>query len=244
MHERTLVAGSVVAVIISTLGTAGAEEPPDQPRSSPEATVPDQGSWGYGARGEVPAPSNAFEITLGTGYTQGFGDLQEDVSVEDTAQAGMSFDLGLGYRISPRWAVGLTGGYQFFDPGDALVNDEMPSGVTGRIDATYHFSPYSRLAPWLKVGAGYRYLCECEQPGDNAYLHGLEVVNLNLGFDLRVHRQFGLAPVIGGGLNVFLWDRTDAIDDPRPSSFVFAGLQARFDLGGSYERPYSTLAAF
>jgi hypothetical protein len=243
MFKPTFAASGVVAIVIGTAGAALAEEPPEA-RAIEGTYTSDTDVWREANRGVIPAPREAFELTLGGGYTQGFGDLQQDVSVEDTAQVGVSFDLGLGYRISPRWAVGLTGGYQMFDEGDALLNDEMPRGVTGRIDATYHFSPYSRLDPWLKLGTGYRYLAERDQPGGNAHLHGLEVANLNLGFDLRAGRQFALAPLIGGGLNVFLWDGTDAIDDPRPSAFVFAGLQARFDLGGSYERPYTAVASF
>lgn len=243
MFKTTWAASGVVAVIIGTVGTAAAQEPPEG-RSTEMPVTTGTDLWSEVNRGVVPAPSRAFELTLGSGYTQGFGDLQEDVSVDSTAQAGVSFDLGLGYRLSPRWAVGLSGGYQMYDEGDQLVNDEMSRGVTGRVDATYHFSPYSRLDPWLKLGTGYRYLAERDQPGGNSHLHGLELAHLNLGFDLRAGRQFALAPLIGGGLNVFLWDGTDAIDDPRPSAFVFAGLQARFDLGGSYERPYTAIAGF
>lgn len=243
MIKPTFAASGVVAVLIGSVGTALAEEPPEA-RPMASAYTSDTDLWTEANRGVIPAPRQAFELTLGSGYTQGFGDLQQDIAVEDTAQAGVSFDLGLGYRISPRWAVGLSGGYQMFDEGDALLNDEMPRGVTGRIDATYHFSPFSRLDPWLKLGTGYRYLAERDQPGGDAHLHGIEVAHLNLGFDLRAGRQFALAPLIGGGLNVFLWEGTDAIDDPRPSAFVFAGLQARFDLGGSYERPYTAVASF
>lgn len=244
MYKCTFAASGVVAVILGTVCTAAAEEPPEA-RAIEGTYTSDTDLWGEANRGVVPAPRGAFEVTLGSGYTQGFGNLEQDLSVGDTAGAGVSFDLGLGYRISPRWAVGVSGGYQLFDPGDELLNDDWPYGMTGRIDATYHISPYSRLDPWVKLGSGYRYLCECEEPAfDDAHMHGLDLANLNLGFDIRVGRQFGLAPLIGGGLTMFLWEGTDTIDDPELSSFVFAGLQARFDFGGSYERPFTTVAGF
>lgn len=245
MLKPALISGGAVTLILGTLGTAAAQEQPGEAaRPNPEgAYTADTATWDYGERGQVPAPSNAFELMLGTGYTQGFGDLQEGTSVNDTAEAGMGFELGLGYRFSPRWALGVSGGYQFYQEGDELVEDEMARGATARIDATYHFAPYSRIDPWAKLGTGYRYLCECDQPGDNAHLHGLELANLNLGFDVRVSKQFAFSPVIGGGLDVFFWDGTDEIDDPRASAFVFAGLQARFDLGGSYARPFPEMAS-
>jgi hypothetical protein len=191
----------------------------------------------------IPAPTRALELTLGTGYAQGFGDLQQGSALNDTAQAGMSVDLGAAYRLTPRWALGVAGGYQFYDAGDNSVGDSWPRGATGRVEASYHFEPFSRLDPWLAFGAGYRYLGERNQPGGNAHLHGLELASLNAGFDLRVDRQLGIAPLIGAGLDTFLWDGSSAIDDPRLSAFLFAGLRVRLDLGPSYETQPATLAA-
>ena len=245
MFKPTFAASGVVAVILGTVCTAAAEEPPEGGTPPPTTYTSDTDEWSLANKGVVPAPSNAFELTLGSGYTQGFGNLEQDVSVGDTAQAGVGFELGLGHRVSPHWGWGLIGGYQMFDPGDELANDEWPYGITGRLEATYHISPYSRLDPWVKLGSGYRYLCECEQPAiDDAHMHGIELANLNLGFDMRLGKQFGLAPLIGGGMTMFLWEGTETIDEPELSSFVFAGLQARFDMGGSYQRPFTEVAGF
>jgi hypothetical protein len=218
-------ASAALVAIIGTVGSAAAQDSGDT------------GAYGGWTGGEVAAPRGAFELTLGSGYTQGFGDLQEGSSVNDMAEAGVSLELGLARRISPRWSAGIAGGYQFYDTGDQLIEDSMPRGATGRIDVTYHVAPYSRLDPWFKLATGYRYLFERNQPEGNAHLHGLELAQLSTGLDLRLDRHVGLAPVIGGGLNMFLWQGTDAIDDPRPSAFVFAGLQMRLDFGGSYGRP-------
>jgi hypothetical protein len=222
-------AASVAAALVATIGTLSTASAQD---------ASDTGAYGgWEGEGEVPAPRDAFELTLGSGYTQGFGNLQEGSAVNDTAKAGVGLELGLANRFSPHWSAGINGGYQLFDTGDQLIEDSMPRGVTGRIDVTYHSAPYSRVDPWFKLATGYRYLFERNQPGGNAHLHGLELANLSTGLDLRLDRQFGLAPVIGGGLNMFLWRGTDTIDDPRLSAFVFAGLQVRFDFGGSYGRP-------
>jgi hypothetical protein len=74
-------------------------------------------------------------------------------------------------------------------------------------------------------------------------LHGLQVLNVDLGLDVRVHERFALTPLIGAGLNLFLWDGTDAISDPRLNSFVFGGIRARFDLGGAARTRESEIAS-
>ncbi len=98
----------------------------------------------------------------------------------------------------------------------------------------YHFQPYARTDPWLKAGAGYRLIYMVDQPGENTRLHGLEVINLAAGVDLRPSSDLALSPMIGAGLDTFLWDSDgNTIDDPGLSTFVYAGLLGRVDFGGS-----------
>jgi hypothetical protein len=226
--QSSLLASAALATVVAASGTALAQSAPGAESS--------QNFWDQ----SVVAPSNPLELTVGTGYTQGFGQYQAGLAnnLKDVAGPGLGIDLGVGYRWSPTWMLGATGAYQAYQAGD-FAGDTSAGGAIARIDATYHIATYSRLDPWLKGGIGYRYLCECGTPSTRAgvRLHGFELLNLTAGLDLRVDKQVALAPLIGASLTTFLWDRTDAIADPRLGVFAYGGLQARFDIGGSYERP-------
>jgi len=220
-----------IAVLLGQTGTAGAQaiveqqQPPDLERTTREG---------------VPAPDRAFELTLGSAYTRGFGSLQEgpDQDVDDRVGNGVSFDLGLGYRASPRWMFGVSGGYQRYESGDQIPDEYSIHGANARLDATYHFAPFSRLDPWLRGGVGYRLIHETDAPAgmDEARLHGLDLASLNLGLDLRPGRGFAIAPYVGADLTTFLWDGNDDLDDSSLSTFFYAGLQFRLDVGGSRTR--------
>jgi peptidoglycan-associated lipoprotein len=191
---------------------------------------------GYFAQ-DVEAPTNAFELSVGTGYTQGFGSLQSGVGMKDVITPGFAVDLGLGYRIDPRWAVGLTGQYQEF----VAERSSGARGLTAGLAAAYHFSPYTRTDPWLQLGTGYRLLWETHpDPTPNLLTHGFELAKLTLGVDIRVDKDVALAPVIGADLTLPLWqsvggNNSVAINNPTVSTFVFAGLQGRFDVTSTHE---------
>jgi hypothetical protein len=226
--QLSIMASAAAATLIAATGTARAQ--------SAAGGETARSLWDQ----SLAAPSNALELTLGTGYTQGFGQYQKGAAdnLKDVAGPGLGIDLGVGYRLSPTWMLGATGAYQAYQAGN-FEGDTSAGGATARIDATYHLATYSRLDPWLKGGLGYRYLCECGTPSTRTglRLHGFELFNLSAGLDLRFAKQIALAPVVGASLTTFLWDRTDAIADPRLGVFAYGGLQARFDVGGSYERP-------
>jgi hypothetical protein len=188
------------------------------------------------------APANALELTIGSGYAQGFGEYQEgpDNNVQDVARAGLSVDVGVGYRMSPEFMLGITGGHQWYQDGDAQPSEAVVRGATGRLEGTYHFEPYLRTDPWVQLGAGYRMLYVTDVPGadSSTQLHGIELANLALGLDLRPSADFAVAPLVGASLGTFLWDREgDRLEDSEFNTFVYAGLLARMDLGGVRRGP-------
>ncbi len=66
-------------------------------------------------------------------------------------------------------------------------------------------------------------------------LHGFELGNLLIGYDFRLSEGVALSPMAGIDLNLFLWDHVDgvttALSSAQVNTFVFAGLQGRFDAG-------------
>lgn len=180
----------------------------------------------------VLAPVKALELVVGSGYTQGLGSLQSGVGMGSVITPGVAVDLGIGYRIDPHWAVGVVGQYQEFD----AVRAATARGFTPGIAATYHVTPYTRMDPWIQLGTGYRLLWENQPEGGPSLLtHGFELAKLTVGVDFRVDKDVAIAPVIGADLTLPLWQSvnggtSEAMANPTVSTFVFAGVQARFDV--------------
>jgi hypothetical protein len=183
----------------------------------------------------VAAPRNALEVTMGTGYTQGLGMLERGVNLPDVAQAGIAADVGVGYRIDPRWSVGATLQYQELRAQRAAGARGIATGV----QIAYHVDPTKRLDPWVQLGTGYRLLWEGGNVlAPNLLTHGFELARFTAGLDLRATPQLAVAPILGADVNLPLWQVPGgAIGGARVSTFVYAGIQGRFDLGGELATP-------
>jgi hypothetical protein len=188
------------------------------------------------------APGAAVEIDVNTGYTQGFGGIsaRKGDSVSDVARGGVSVGLGLGYRATPELAVGVTGQYQELVPATAQPQGTRVRGAAVGLEGKVHFRPYERVDPWLSLGAGYRMLWVApEGVGNNVLVHGFELARGQLGLDVRVSRDVALGPMIGGDVNLFVARNPEGpagdavIADKKLNTFVFAGVQGRFDVGGT-----------
>lgn len=180
----------------------------------------------------LAAPRDALELSLASGYTQGFGSLQSGVGIPSVATGGLGLDLGIGYRINPTWAVAWSGEYQALSP----ERTEAAQGFTSSIAAQVHFRPAQRLDPWVEAGAGYRFLWEDPTAGATVRSHGFQLARVRFGLDYRADRHVALGPMVGLDANLFLFrdvgGDTSNIPDPRVSSFFFAGIQGRVDIGG------------
>jgi hypothetical protein len=225
-----------LGVSLTATAVAGAQ-PPDtssspyyqQPMSPMPTASPEQRTW---EEGRLSAPTNALELSVGTGYTQGFGSLQSGVGMPSVASPGIGVDVGVGYRINPKFAVLVAGQYQELTAERATG----ARGLTGSLAAQYHFAPLQRLDPWVEVGTGYRMLWETQNIGPTLLTHGFQLARVRVGVDFRAGEQVAIGPMIGADANLFLFQDIPGaqtnISDPTVNTFVFAGLQGRFDVGG------------
>jgi peptidoglycan-associated lipoprotein len=223
MHIKLTVISSV-AFACAFAGQAHAQEVVQE---KPEVGPPD-------------VPVKALEIVGGTGYTQGFGQLQSGVDMQSVITRGLAVDLAVGYRFDPHWVASLVGQYQEFD----AQRTATARGMTAGIAFAYHILPFDRWDPWVQLGTGYRMLWESGAVADQTptvLTHGFEPVRLTLGLDYRASRDLAFTPMVGVDLSVPLWQSVGgatsvAIADPRASTYVFAGLGMRFDLTSTYVR--------
>jgi len=183
----------------------------------------------------METPTRAFEIFGAAGYTQGFGNLHSGLDMQRVITPGIATDVGLGYRIDPHWSVSLFGQYAEFSAERATSARGLVVGANG----TYHFVPMQKWDPFVQLGAGYRFLWEKDvpAPGTTLLTDGFELGRLTVGFDYRASRDIAFSTFAGVDLTLPLWQSaatTTAIGDPRLSTFIFAGLGARFDLTNDY----------
>jgi hypothetical protein len=190
-------------------------------------------------RTEVRAPSKAFELGVEGGYTQGFGAATSDPRVG--AGAGGTVGVRLDDRIDPRWSLGVNAQYEAYG---SSARQEAPAtlrGMTAGVHATYHASPYSRVDPHVTFGGGWRLLAESPVgPGPTTFNGGLELGRIQVGIDLRPSESVAVSPVLGADLNLFAWRFGGGAMATPPlgtslNAFVFAGVQGRFDVGGTRE---------
>ena len=199
------------------------------------AALPARAQNGAGERSylqrRVSTPLSALELTVGSGYAQGFGTLQPGLAMPRVAKAGIGVDASVGYRIEPAFAVSFGVQYQELQ----AERDDGVRGFAWNIALQYHLAPEVRLDPWVELGAGYRMLWLVPSgPATNTLLHGPQLVRLRAGLDLRVSPGVALGPLIGVDATMFTFrdDTTfTVVSDPTVSMFVFAGLQGRIDIG-------------
>jgi hypothetical protein len=196
------------------------EQAPDEPRAYWDQTL--------------SAPRQALELSLATSLVAGLGQIPRGGKdrASETLDSGTSAALGVGYRASPSWAFELSTAYEFYDKGPTSGTATSADGAVARVSATYHFDSRTRTDPWLKAGAGYRWLQESDAMGTVHEFHGFDLTGLAAGLDLRVDPRIAFGPALGADLNLLLWDRSHATTDPHVSVFWYLGVQVRIDLSG------------
>lgn len=190
------------------------------------------------ASGPPPAPANAWELTIGNGYSQGFGSADGALGLDDYARGGPSLQLGFGYRIDPHLMVGIYAeGANYFESGITRGDTDIYGGAVG-MQVNWHFTPFSRFDPWVGVGGGYRgYWVDHPNAGTTA-AYGVDIVRLRVGLDYRSTSWMSMGPMVGASLTTFLAKDSDfasnveQIEDREVSTFVFVGFQGRFEIGG------------
>lgn len=183
--------------------------------------------------------NNAFEASLGFGYTQGFGSTGgNSPSLTDTGGAGTQLELDLGWRIDPHFLVGVYGTGAWLSTGDAAAGAHNNWSAGAGIQGNYHFLPGGSFDPWVGLGAGWRgYWVNHGQGTDTR--HGIDFARVQVGVDVPVTNGVAISPFVGAATTVFLTQELanqttfSNISSPNVGVFVNAGLLGRFDLFGT-----------
>jgi hypothetical protein len=192
----------------------------------------------------LDAADRSVELTIGMGYEQGLGNIaSRQPTLTDLGQAGGAVEASVGYRIIPRLTLGVYGSGGMFGRGDSVDSSTNLYTATAGVKADWHFLPARNdFDPWLSLGSGWRGYWLNDGQGTTS-AQGWEIAKLELGFDYRIDRAVAVGPVIGADVSTFFTQSTPASDgfrnitNPQASTFLFAGVQGRFDIptvsGGS-----------
>src|SRR5580704_4818757 len=138
-----------LAGAIGTLFVAGS--------ASAQVQSKDEATEGASEKRLAPA-ANAVELTIGTGYEQGFGKFGSgQPSLTDVGTAGGAVQVGAGYRIIPQLTLGLYGSGAMFGRGDQVDSSADLYSAAAGVQADWHILPGgSTLDPWVSLGSGWR----------------------------------------------------------------------------------------
>jgi hypothetical protein len=209
----------------------------------------DQGAR-LGAASDALAPAtHDVEITIGTGYAQGFGKVASGgAKLTDSAQAGGGVELGVGYRVTSHLMLGVYGSGSMFSRADQVDSSTNLYSASAGIQAAWHFLPaYQTFDPWVSIGTGWRGFWINSNAGTSS-LQGMDLGRLQVGVDYRLNDAISISPVASATLTSFFTQSQAGesgfsnISSPTVSTFLFAGLQGRFDIATSSE-PRTQVAA-
>jgi hypothetical protein len=218
------ISASTVAAIMVVSGVADAQEKDRAQESS-------------GTGKPLLAATRNLELTVGTGYSQGFGNVGDNQpKLTDVATAGGAVQAGVAYRIIPQLSLGVYGSGEMFGRGDHVDMSTKVYAATAGVEAAWHFIPAaSELDPWVSLGSGWRGQWLHADQGDTS-TQGWQIAKLQVGLDYRIDKQVAIAPVVGVDVTTFFTQSQPGsggyqnIESPKANAFVFAGVQGRFDM--------------
>jgi hypothetical protein len=229
MNRKWMTATAAVFGTTMFAGVASAQEPQANP-------VKDEARSSERTR-ELPAAKDAIELTVGTGYAQGFGDVASNhATLKDVSTAGGAVQVGVGYRILPQLTLGVYGTGAMFGRGDLVSSSANVYSATAGVQADWHFIPKgSEWDPWVSLGTGWRGYWINQDQGTTS-MHGWEIAKLQVGVDYRIAPAVSISPVIGADVSTFFTESTPQsngftnLSSPTANAFVFGGVMGRFDI--------------
>jgi hypothetical protein len=223
-----------VAVFVAALSVSGSALAQSQPQKDESRNT--------ASTNELTPATHALELTVGTGYEQGFGKFASgQPSLTDVGNAGGAVQIGVGYRLLPQLTLGVYGSGAEFGRGSQVDSSASLYSAAAGVQADWHFRPGgSALDPWISLGAGWRGYWIDQNAGKTS-LQGMELGKLQVGLDYRLDRAIAISPVVGADLSTFFTQSTPEssgfhnLASPQVNTFFFAGLMGRFDLAAQSE---------
>jgi hypothetical protein len=187
---------------------------------------------------EEPPPSgmrvalrSGFAVPIGVPFTGGG-------TLSDTIAGQVPLRVDIGFRIQRHFYIGGMGQLGMVLPRHCPSGASC-SGTDGRVAAmaAWHFLPELRLDPWIGVGMGFEILTISRSVDGAAVdiaMRGVELLNAEVGADLRAARGLRMGPVLSTSVGRFTSitvNGTSTRDfDAAVHGWLMLGLRGAFDL--------------
>jgi outer membrane protein W len=176
------VRAALAVALLAVAGSAAAQQPP-QPVNP-----------GFGA-----------SLRLGYGIPAGaVADGGQDLSAVFSGTLPIQLDVG--YRFTPSFSAALFGSYAFGFTSSQLQDVCRGQGIDCTthdtrlgIEGFFHLMPGNQVDPWFGIGVGYEWATftgSASGASADATFKGFEFVNLQLGADWLVAKDFGIGPFV------------------------------------------------
>jgi len=179
--------------------------------------------------------TSGVELALRAGWAIPEGQVERDVSMSRLFIGLAPIELGVGFRLHPRWVAGVYAHYGF------AVANECEGDCSGKnrrlgLQVHHHFTPGERVDHWLGIAAGYEWL-DVDVGGAQLSYRGFEWVSLIFGEEFPLGRRAGLGPVFSLSLGQYthqdlsiagLPDQRGAIAERMVHVWVSFGVRASY----------------
>ena len=189
------------------------------------------------ADADLPASGPRFGVRTGLARPIGSA-FSGSSALSDTIYGYVPLRLDAGYRIERHFYVGI----------DAQLAAIIPAGCTSGYSCSgtntrlgmmvaYHLLPTKLVDPYLGVGMGYEVLHTTRSVGTTSVditARGFELLDAELGADVRLGRSWRVGPVISGSLARYTGVAVNGIESTDFTTllhvWVMAGVRGAFDL--------------
>ena len=185
-----------------------------------------------------PSPSGP-RIALRSGVAVPFGAAYRfGGALSDTIAGYVPLRLDVGYRVARHFYVGVDAQLAAILP-NACPADASCSGTNVRFGAmaAYHLLPGRLVDPWLGLGMGFERLDvtrTVDGTSGEISARGLELLDIELGVDLRPTRALRVGPVIASSFTrytrIVINGNSTTDFDPAIHAWVLLGFRGAFDL--------------
>lgn len=187
--------------------------------------------------GEVSPTGPRIGLRTGVGLPIGSA-FAGSGGLSDTISAYVPLRLDVGYRIERHFYVGIDGQLASIVPANCTSGFSC-SGTNTRVGVmvAYHLLPTKVIDPYVGVGVGYEVLHTSRSIGDASVditARGFEVLDAELGADVRIGRSWRIGPVVSGSLGRYTSVAVNGITstdfDTLQHVWINIGVRGAFDL--------------
>ena len=214
---------SLIAGVMLVSASAEATEA-EQPMATTASREPSPSGPRVGLRSGLAVP-------VGTAFTS-------SGAMYETMSGYVPLRLDVGYRIASHFYIGANAQLAVVLP-KACPSGASCTGGDGRVGvmAAFHLLPHGVVDPWVGVGMGFEWLTVSRTVDGTTVdinARGLELVDFELGADLRPTPFFRIGPVLSSSVARYTRiavNGTETSDfEPSLHSWVMLGVRGAFDM--------------